>query len=66
MDRIVVLKEGQVSEVGTYQELLDNDGAFAEFLRTYLTSEEEKNEEEEEDEEGKNIKRGVWEKFHHL
>lgn len=48
-----------MSEVGTYQELLDNDGAFAEFLRTYLTSEEEKNEEEEEDEEGKNIKRGV-------
>ncbi|XP_017782317.1 PREDICTED: multidrug resistance-associated protein 1 isoform X1 [Nicrophorus vespilloides] len=31
-DKIVVLMQGEVSEVGTYQELLDKKGAFAEFL----------------------------------
>ena len=39
-DRIVVLKDGLVTEMGQYDELLENDGAFAEFLRTYLIEED--------------------------
>ncbi|XP_014664888.1 PREDICTED: multidrug resistance-associated protein 1-like [Priapulus caudatus] len=36
-DQILVLSGGRISEVGTYRELLNNNGAFAEFLRAYLT-----------------------------
>ena len=39
VDKIIVLKDGQISEVGTYQELMDSKGAFAEFLVQYLTAE---------------------------
>lgn len=39
VDYIIVLKDGTVSECGTYAELLSNNEAFAEFLRNY-TSEE--------------------------
>jgi ABC-type protease/lipase transport system fused ATPase/permease subunit len=39
VDKIVVIKEGQVSEVGSFQELMTHNGAFAEFLRNYLTEE---------------------------
>lgn len=35
VDEIVVLKEGCVSEVGSYQSLKDSKGAFSEFLDTY-------------------------------
>ncbi len=34
-DRIVVLVEGRVTETGTYTELIENNGAFSEFLRNY-------------------------------
>ena len=42
-DYIVCLKEGRVSEMGTYEELLTTEGAFAEFITNYLndTSSEE-------------------------
>jgi len=36
-DLIIVLSNGTVSEVGTYRKLLQNRGAFSDFLRTYLT-----------------------------
>ncbi|XP_043918031.1 ATP-binding cassette sub-family C member 3 [Protopterus annectens] len=36
VDQIVVLVDGKVSEMGSYQELLQQNGAFAEFLRTYV------------------------------
>ena len=39
VDKIVVMKDGEISEVGTYQELMDSKGAFAEFLVQYLTTE---------------------------
>lgn len=35
MDTIIVLSGGKISEMGSYQELLKQDRAFAEFLRTY-------------------------------
>ena len=44
-DRIIVMVDGRVSEVGTYNELIEQDLAFAEYLRNYdemnMTKEEE-------------------------
>lgn len=35
MDFIIVLRQGTISQSGTYQELLEEKGDFAEFLKTY-------------------------------
>ncbi|XP_021267681.1 multidrug resistance-associated protein 1 isoform X4 [Numida meleagris] len=40
MDTILVMTDGEISEMGSYQELLKQDGAFAEFLRTYANAEQ--------------------------
>ena len=40
MDRIIVLKNGQVSESGSYDELLKSQGAFSEFLMTYVNDDD--------------------------
>ncbi|XP_055852953.1 multidrug resistance-associated protein 1 isoform X7 [Episyrphus balteatus] len=48
VDNIYVLKDGEVSEDGTYSELLNKKGAFSDFLIQHLT---ESNAEEEELEE---------------
>lgn len=39
VDQIIVLKNGEVSEVGSYKELLAQKGAFAEFLLQHLEEE---------------------------
>lgn len=39
MDLIIVLKNGEISESGTFSQLLNDDGEFAEFLRNYSTEE---------------------------
>ena len=39
-DKIVVMDEGRITEVGSYSELIDQDGSFAEFLRNYATRED--------------------------
>ena len=31
--------DGKITEVGSYAELVDQDGAFAEFLRNYASNE---------------------------
>lgn len=36
VDMIVVLKDGEVTELGTYKQLLEKKGAFAEFLIQHL------------------------------
>ena len=41
MDQIVVLKEGKISEIGTYDQLISSRGAFADFLIEQLQKEEE-------------------------
>ncbi|XP_051062713.1 multidrug resistance-associated protein 1 isoform X2 [Phodopus roborovskii] len=41
VDVIIVMSGGKISEMGSYQELLDQDGAFAEFLRTYASAEQD-------------------------
>ncbi|XP_047673398.1 multidrug resistance-associated protein 1 isoform X3 [Tachysurus fulvidraco] len=39
VDNIMVIVEGRVSEMGSYQDLLNENGAFAEFLRNYTLEE---------------------------
>ncbi|ODM95243.1 Multidrug resistance-associated protein 1 [Orchesella cincta] len=41
VDNIIVLKDGQISEEGTYKELLARKGAFAEFLRQHIETAED-------------------------
>ncbi|CAJ0583055.1 unnamed protein product, partial [Mesorhabditis spiculigera] len=38
-DQIVVMKDGRISEKGSYQELMKSQGAFGEFLEEYLVEE---------------------------
>ncbi|XP_014681338.1 PREDICTED: multidrug resistance-associated protein 1-like isoform X2 [Priapulus caudatus] len=40
VDSIVVIRGGRISEVGSFEQLLSCNGAFAEFLRNYLTNPE--------------------------
>ena len=47
MDFIIVLRHGEISEMGSFEELLGHHGAFADFIDTYLR------EAEHEDDEGK-------------
>uniref|UniRef100_H3AIJ4 ATP binding cassette subfamily C member 2 n=1 Tax=Latimeria chalumnae TaxID=7897 RepID=H3AIJ4_LATCH len=44
VDEIVVLVNGRISEVGSYKNLLESQGAFAEFLNTYVKQEENRKE----------------------
>ncbi|XP_048247829.1 multidrug resistance-associated protein 1-like isoform X2 [Haliotis rufescens] len=37
VDQIVVMVDGEISELGSYEELLSHDGPFAQFLKMYLT-----------------------------
>lgn len=39
-DLVVVLRDGEVSEAGTYQQLIEKKGAFAEFLLHHLSDAE--------------------------
>ncbi len=36
MDLIVMLENGQISDIGKYSELVDSGGLFAKFLKSYL------------------------------
>lgn len=38
-DLILVLADGEITESGSYQELLSRKGAFADFIRNFATSE---------------------------
>lgn len=46
VDTIIVMKDGKVSECGSYQELMDKKGAFSEFLIEYLAEEAPEDDEE--------------------
>ena len=41
VDIIVTMKEGEISEMGKYEDLLQNNGPFAHFIQTYLNETEE-------------------------
>ena len=36
MDRIVVMEAGRIMETGSYDQLIDQEGSFAEFLVKHL------------------------------
>lgn len=55
-----MMKDGCVSEAGSYEELLSHNGPFAQFLKTYFLQ-EDKN--EEEDPEGKSLLRSNFSFF---
>ncbi|WAR06335.1 MRP1-like protein [Mya arenaria] len=59
VDTIVVMIDGRVSEMGSYEELLSHDGAFAQFLKTYLTQEHD---DEDDDPEVQQIKSRILER----
>ena len=46
MDEIIVITDGKISERGTYQDLLEKKGAFADFMVQYLSQEEPQDDEE--------------------
>ena len=48
MDFIVVLKDGQISEMGSFQELLNHNGDFADFINTYLNEGDENEDDDQE------------------
>ncbi|GAB1601926.1 multidrug resistance-associated protein 1-like [Argonauta hians] len=50
VDSIITLIDGKISEVGSYQQLIDHDGAFAQFLKTYLQQQDNNDSDEEEEE----------------
>ncbi|XP_014791161.1 multidrug resistance-associated protein 1 isoform X2 [Octopus bimaculoides] len=51
MDMIIVMKDGQISERGTFQELLGHKGEFSEFLQNYLTEQKQTGNEADEEQE---------------
>ncbi len=57
VDRIYVMKDGRITEKGTYLELLKRGGEFADFLIQHLTEEEDHN--ELTDAESEEIKQGL-------
>ncbi|KAL5020047.1 hypothetical protein ScPMuIL_002939 [Solemya velum] len=59
MDKIIVLRSGQISEVGSYEELLSHNGPFAQFLKEYLIQEEES---DSDDPEIQDIMDKMWKK----
>ena len=46
-DKIIVLKNGTVSEMGKYEELLERRGAFSEFIQQYLVEMDDDDEDSE-------------------
>ncbi|XP_070703342.1 multidrug resistance-associated protein 1 [Pempheris klunzingeri] len=44
-DLILVMVEGEITEMGSYQQLMATEGAFAEFLRTYTAVDQTDNSE---------------------
>ena len=47
VDEIVVVKDGRISETGSYQELMRSKGAFSEFLIEHLSERQGEEQEEE-------------------
>ena len=50
MDRIAVISNGEISEIGSYDELLTHNGAFAQFLKTFLLKEDSEDSESDDPE----------------
>jgi len=39
VDKIITVIDGRIGEIGSFRELLERNGAFAEFLKSYLIDE---------------------------
>ena len=39
MDLIIIMKEGRIIEMGSYQELVHEKGAFSEFIIQFISQE---------------------------
>ncbi len=50
VDQIITVKDGEISEIGAYKELIQRNGAFAEFIRMYLDNAEDEQEGDEDPE----------------
>jgi len=50
VDNIVVMVNGQISEAGSYEELLSHDRAFAHYLRTRTHQQQEDSDDDEDEE----------------
>lgn len=37
VDTIIAMNKGTIAEIGSYEQLMEHDGAFAKFMKTYLT-----------------------------
>ena len=46
-DLVLSLDEGSITEMGTYEELISNNGDFAEFIHVFTNTEENKTLEED-------------------
>ena len=62
VDQIVVLKDGTISEIGTFDELVANKGDFAEFVAEYIVESSDA----DIDEEDKGLLEGIAEKVRPL
>ncbi|XP_076093492.1 ATP-binding cassette sub-family C member 3-like isoform X1 [Mytilus galloprovincialis] len=58
VDEIIVMDNGRISERGTFQQLLQHNGPFAQFLQVYLLHDDAP--EEENDTEISKIKDEIW------
>ena len=36
VDNIIVMMNGKITEIGSYEDLIRHDGPFAQFLKTYF------------------------------
>lgn len=63
VDTVVVLSDGEISELGTYAQLVSHDGAFAQFLKTFFLQESSESEDEETDPDVKKLKSEMREKI---
>ena len=46
VDEILVMSDGCITEKGSYDQLMSHNGAFAQFLKAYLQTEESSDEED--------------------
>ena len=58
-DQIIVLKNGSISETGTFNELMESNGYFSELIKQYSNNTLDKNEEKELDKIRKMSKSGT-------
>ncbi|KAK3754081.1 hypothetical protein RRG08_024158 [Elysia crispata] len=64
VDHIIVMAHGRISEEGTYDELMSQEGAFAEFLKEFFRKEAQAEQEDtENDEEIEEIKNQVLQRL---